>query len=97
MLYTAVQKKTKVNAGMDIEFEDSTPPPPPQTTEMMYTAVQKRPKDSILAEVEDNAPPVPLYMEKEDKETETTLTAKGSESDEGPPPLQTYAMQYNAI
>ena len=64
MMYTAVQKKTKVNAGMDSEFEDSTPPPPPQTTEMLYTAVQKRPKDSILAEVEDDAPPVPPYMEK---------------------------------
>ena len=45
---------------------------PPQTIEMMYTAVQKRPKDSILAEVEDDAPPVPPYMEKEDKETEAT-------------------------
>ena len=82
MMYTVVQKKMKVNAGMDSEFEDSTPPPPPHTTEMMYTAVQKRPKDSILAEVEDDAPPVPPYMEKEDKETEAT--AKGS--DEGSPP-----------
>ena len=82
MMYTAVQKKLKVNSGMDSEFEDSTPPPPPQTTEMMYTAVQKRPKDGILAEVEDDAPPVPPYMEKEDKETEAT--AKGS--DEGSPP-----------
>ena len=82
MMYTTVQKKPKVNAGMDSEFEDSTPPPPPQTTEMMYTAVQKRPKDSILAEVEDDAPPVPPYMKKEDKETEAT--AKGS--DEGSPP-----------
>ena len=82
MMYTAVQKKPKVNAGMDSEFENSTPPPPPQTTEMMYTAVQKRPKDSILAEVEDDAPQVPPYMEKEDKETEAT--AKGN--DEGSPP-----------
>ena len=82
MMYTAVQKQPKVNAGMDSEFEDSTPPQPPQTTEMMYTAVQKRSKDSILAEVEDDAPPVPPYMEKEDKETEAT--AKGS--DEGSPP-----------
>ena len=82
MMYTAVLKRPKVNAGMDSEFEDSTPSPPPQTTEMMYTAVQKRPKDSILAEVEDDAPPVPPYMEKEDKETEAT--AKGS--DEGSPP-----------
>ena len=93
MMYTAVQKIPKVNAGMDSEFEDSTPPPPPQTTEMMYTAVQKRSKDSILAEVEDDAPPVPPYMEKEDKETEAT--AKGS--DEGsPPPLppQTTEMLY---
>ena len=78
MMYTAVQKQPKVNAGMDSEFEDSTPPPPPQTTEMMYTVVQKRPK---LAEVVDDAPPVPPYMEKEDKETEAT--AKGS--DEGSP------------
>ena len=84
MMYTAVQKKNnlKVNTGMDSEFENSTPPPPPQTTETMYTAVQKRPKDSIPAEVEDDAPPVPPYMEKEDKETEAT--AKGS--DEGSPP-----------
>ena len=82
MMYTAVQKKSKVNAGMDSEFEDSTPPPPPQTTDMMYTVVQKRPKDSILAEVEDDAPPVPPYMEKEDKETEAI--AKGS--NEGSPP-----------
>ena len=64
-----------------VKGEASSPPPPPQTTEMMYTAVQKRPKDSILAEVDD-APPVPPYMEKEDKETEAT--AKGS--DEGSPP-----------
>ena len=82
MMYTEIQKQPKVNTGMDSEFEDSTPPPPPQTTEMMYTAVQKRPKDNILAEVEDDAPPVPPYMEKEDKETEAT--AKGS--DEGSPP-----------
>ena len=82
MMYTAVQKKNKVNAGMDSEFEDSTPPPPPQTTEMMYSAVQKRPKVSILAEIEDDTPLVPPYMEKEDKETEAT--AKGS--DEGSPP-----------
>ena len=83
MMYTAIQKQPEVNAGLDSEFEDSTPPPPPpQTTEMMYTAVQKRLKDSILAEVEDDAPPVPPYMEKEDKETEAT--AKGS--DEGSPP-----------
>ena len=82
MMYTAVQKKLKVNSEIDSEFEDNTPPPPPQTTEMMYTAVQKRPKDNILAEVEDDAPPVPPYMEKKDKETEAT--AKGS--DEGSPP-----------
>ena len=88
MMYTAVQKKPKVNAGMDSKFEDSTPPPPPQTTEMMYTAVQKRSKDSILADVEDDAPPVPPYMEKEDKETEAT--AKGSDEGSSPPvPLQT--------
>ena len=96
MMYTAVQKKPKVNAGMDSEFEDSTPPPPPQTTEMMYTAVQKRPKDSILAEVEDDAPPVPPYMEKEDKETEAT--AKGSDEGSPPPvPPQTTEMLLLAV
>ena len=96
MMYTAVKKQSKVNAGTDSEFEDSTPPPLPQTTEMMYTAVQKRPKDSILTEVEDDAPPVPPYMEKEDKETEAT--AKGS--DEGSPPpvlLQTTEMLYTDL
>ena len=96
MMYTAVQKKPKVNAGIDSEFEDSTPPPPPQTTEMMYTAIQKRPKDGILAEVEEDAPPVPPYMEKEDKETEAT--DKGS--DEGSPPQvhpQTTEMLYTAL
>ena len=67
-------------------------PIPPQTIEMMYTAVQKRPKDSILAEVEDDAPPVPPYMEKEDKETEAT--AKGSDEGSPPPvPPQTAEMQ----
>ena len=98
MMYTAIQKQPKVNAGpgMDSEFEDSTPPPPPQTTEMMYTAVQKRPKDSILAEVEDDAPPVPPYMEKEDKETEAT--AKSSDEGSPPPvPPQTTEMLYTAI
>ena len=96
MMYTAVQKKPKVNAGMDSEFEDSTPPPPPQTTEMVYTAVQKRPKDGILAEVEDDASPVPPYMEKEDKETEAT--AKGSDEGSPPPvPPQTTKMLYTAI
>ena len=82
-MYTAVQKRPKANAGMDSEFEDNTPSPPPQTTEMMYTEVQKRPKDSIIAEVEDDAPPVPPYMEKEDKETEAT--AKGSDEGSSPP------------
>ena len=64
-------------------------------TEMMYTVVQKRPKDSILAEVEDDAPPVPPYiMEKEDKETETEATAKGSDEGSPPPvPPQTTEMQ----
>ena len=92
-MYTAIRKRSKANAGTDSEFEDNTPPPPPQ---MMYTAVQKRPKDSILAEVEDDAPPVPPYMEKEDKEAEAT--AKGS--DEGSPPQippQTTEMLYTAI
>ena len=93
MMYTAVQKQPKVNAEMDSEFEDSTPPPPPQTTEMMYTAIKKRPRDSILTEVEDDAPPVPPYMEKEYKETEAT--AKGS--DEGsPPPVPTQTI-YTAV
>ena len=30
LMYTAVQKKPRVNAGMDSEFEDSTPPPHPR-------------------------------------------------------------------
>ena len=96
MMYTAVQKQPKVNAGMNSEFDDSTPPPPPQTTEMMYIAVQKRPKDSILAEIEDDAPPVPPYMEKENKETEAT--AKGSDEGSPPPVLQqTTEMLYTAL
>ena len=63
---------------------------------MMYTAVQKRPKDSILAEVEDDAPPVPPYMEKEDKETE--VTAKGSDEGSPPPvPTQTTKSMYSCL
>ena len=70
-------------------------PPHPQTTEMMYTAVQKRPKDSILAEVEDDAPPVPPYMEKEDKETEAT--AKDSNEGSPPPVPPQTEMLYTAV
>ena len=45
--------------------DDEAPSIPPHTVEMMYTAVQKRPKDSVEAEDEGDAPPIPPYTGEE--------------------------------
>ena len=44
---------------------DEAPSIPPHTVEMMYTAVQKRLKDSVEIEDEGDAPPIPPYAEEE--------------------------------
>ena len=45
--------------------DDEAPSIPPHTVEMMYTAVQKRPKDSVEIEDEGVAPPIPPYIGEE--------------------------------
>ena len=45
--------------------DDETPSIPPHTVEMMYTAVQKRPKDGVEIEDEGDAPPIPPYTGEE--------------------------------
>ena len=50
---------------------DEAPSIPPHTVEMMYTAVQKRPKDSVEIEDEGDAPPIPPYTEEEYHTSET--------------------------
>ena len=45
--------------------DNEAPSTPPHTVEMMYTAVQKRPKDSVEVEDEGDAPPVPPYTGEE--------------------------------
>ena len=44
---------------------DEAPSIPPHTVEMMYTAVQKRLKDSVEIEDEGDAPPIPPYTGEE--------------------------------
>ena len=44
---------------------DGAPSLPPHTVEMMYTVVQKRPKDSVEIEDEGDAPPIPPYTGEE--------------------------------
>ena len=46
---------------------DEAPSIPPHTVEMMYTAVQKRPKDSVEIEDEGDVPPIPPYPGEEDE------------------------------
>ena len=57
-LPTLVQKHT-------FSSYDEAPSIPPHTVEMMYTAVQKRPKDSVEIEDEGDAPPIPPYTGEE--------------------------------
>ena len=45
--------------------DNEAPSIPPHTVEMMYTAVQKRPKDSVEIEDEGDAPPIPPYTGEE--------------------------------
>ena len=45
--------------------DDEAPSIPPHTVEMMYTAVQKRHKDSVEIEDEGDAPPIPPYTGEE--------------------------------
>ena len=46
-------------------IDDEAPSIPPHTVEMMYTAVQKRHKDSIETEDKGDPPPIPPYTGEE--------------------------------
>ena len=67
--YAMVDKTKKKKMDSHLDIEEDPPPVPEHTVEMLYAAVQKKPKkrDEITAPSDDDtdAPPVPAYAVEE--------------------------------
>ena len=69
-MYAMVDKTNKMKTGSHLDMEEDPPPVPEHTVEMLYAAVQKKPKkmrdETIVPTGEDtDAPPVPAYTMEE--------------------------------
>ena len=69
-MHAMVDKTKKMKMDSHLDMEEDPPPVPEHTVEMLYAAVQKKPKkkrdETIVPTGEDtDAPPVPAYTMEE--------------------------------